>query len=356
MELRLTIPDPNETRWISFSPNEEWLAYITGVVQDGHPVTIHLLSKQGKEIASIPDQSKVLTPIEVGSPVGAWASAYWVDNDLILAHLINSTEDDSTRKLMVIVNPFTSEWQQDMFSILPNRDMFSGIAFSPDLTRALYVAEASEANRLTSLILWDMEKQDLIWEQREFEGTSLLLGRDKWNGPVAWSPDSSVVAYTGPENPQANVAPIDQQGVYLLNRQGSDARRITNFFGQYESFSTMGLSWSPNGRYPAFDVSQVKQVGSDASESIYVYDTAINRFILQCPLYGETFYSPSYQLTWSPDSRYIAYSASYYGGQGADTRQPRPLVVIDLDSGSVFQLAEFGLVVGWVNSFPWIEK
>ena len=160
--------------------------------------------------------------------------------------------------------------------------------------------------------------------------------------------------YSGPENPGVEVMPISQQGVYLLSRQGSENRLITNFFGQYEGFSAKGLSWSPEGRYLAFDVSLVKQVGLGARESIYIYDTLVNEFIMRCPIYGETFYSPSSSLIWSPDSRYIAYSTSYYTGERAN--QPRPLVIIDVHTGSVFQLADFGLVVGWVDSFPWIEK
>ena len=76
---------------------------------------------------------------------------------------------------------------------------------------------------------------------------------------------------------------------------------------------------------------------------LYIYNTTVSEVMEVCPVYGDIFGN----LIWSPDSRYIAYTA-----EQEERALPNPLVVVDLLTGSVYEVAkDASLIGGWSDKF-----
>lgn len=95
------------------------------------------------------------------------------------------------------------------------------------------------------------------------------------------------------------------------------------------------MRWSPDGQYIALLV----WAGEDTGESILIYDFVAEKYISRCPIPRSDDTTPN--LIWSPDNKYLAYAGLDY-----------PLIIMDVQSGELFQLAENARAVGWSDKFP----
>lgn len=112
------------------------------------------------------------------------------------------------------------------------------------------------------------------------------------------------------------------EGIYTVNSDGSDCKQI--FASGYSSYPT----WSPNGKWIAF---------ADGDDSnVFVMDEN-GKQIRQLTFHQGEGISVSY-LTWSPDSRQLAYCLHEYVHENHEEQ----IYVVDLGSGGAKQLTYNG--------------
>lgn len=340
-----------------FSPSGQWLAYSTGSPFLGVPQTLILISGNGQRISTVPPTDE-LVPLETGSYMGTWGDMVWVNDETILVYILQPLEDLPTypHYIKALLNPFTGEWQQPSLEDL-DRQPDGALSFSPDLTRVLFVSEVEDH---PGIKLWDLTRQGELWQDSgDTKDTHFALSDQAWMGAAAWTPDSAWVAFTAVENRgEHNWPAVAAQGIYLLNRDGSQGHFITDYYKRYDGrrFTTGDLSWSPDGRYLAMSVFVGGYPNLDRSftrqNRLYLYDSVDDKLTDLCWLLGDTpgAHSATRSLVWSPDSQYIAYAG--YSSDPSDAENPSALIVINIYTGEVTAvLKEAVLLGGWSAHF-----
>lgn len=339
-----------------FSPSGQWLAYSTGSPFEGVPQTLTLVSNDGQRVSTTPSTSE-LVPLEAGSYTGTWGDLVWINDETILVYILQPLEDlpTSPRYIKALLNPFTGEWDQSFLERLDRRSD-GAILFSPDMTRVLFV---SEVESLSVVTLWDLDRQEELWQNWEdTRDTHFFLSDQAWLGGAAWAPGSDRVAFTAVENRSEHGWPaVSAQGVYLLEREGRQGHFITDFYKRYgRHFTTNDLSWSPDGRYLAMSVFVGGYADLDRSftplNRLYLYDSVDDRLIDLCWLLGDTpgTHSATRTLVWSPDGQYIAYAG--YSSTSFDEETQSGLVIVNIYTGQVAGiLKEAVLLGGWSGYF-----
>jgi WD40 repeat protein len=336
-----------------FSPNGQWLAYSTGSPFEGVTQTLSLISSNGQEIHTTPATGE-LVPLETGSYTGTWGGMIWINDETILIYILQTLEDlpGYPHYIKALVNPFTGEWQQFFLESL-DRQPDNAVLFSPDMTKALYV---SEVGGLATVKLWDSTKQEVLWQNIEDTlDTHFVLSDQAWIGAAAWTPDSNWIALTAVENRNDhNWRSVDAQGVYLLDRNGQRGKFITDYYQRFgRSFTASDLSWSPDSRFLAMSVTVA---GSDADapsiRRLFVYDLEADELTDFCWFIGDTpgAHSATGSLIWSPDSQYIAYAG--YSSNPFDEETPSALVVINIYTGELAAIVDEAVLLGgWSAHF-----
>jgi tricorn protease len=110
---------------------------------------------------------------------------------------------------------------------------------------------------------------------------------------AAWSPDGKNIAYISDESGEYNVYIIDQSGQ-------EEAIKLTDFKDGYRHT----IRWSPDSKKLAF---------TDHTLSLNILDVESKNLIVADKAYYENIdvsldVKPIYDFSWSPDSRFIAYS------------------------------------------------
>lgn len=314
---------------VGVSPGGEWFGYFTQSSLPEKKTTAHLISSAREAISvTLP----ILPALPTSSMGYDWFPVDWVNSENLL---VAGGVAMGGATNIALFNPFTGTWNQSPLDSLPDHRTESGAAFSPDLTRALYVIEYNEG-----LVLWDVENQQELWRERLSSPYSSVPGL----APMDWSMDSSVLAFP--------LLSDDGQTerLYIIGRDGDQAWLIRPNVPKNSSY---GFSWSPDGSYLAF----VAPLASDPEHiGIIIYNRVENTATDLCPLSeGENPISKletNGRLVWSPDSRYLVY------GMGQDVNgEDNRVVMLDIFSGEMTVLKEGpGItMVGWSGVDSWVE-
>jgi tricorn protease len=110
---------------------------------------------------------------------------------------------------------------------------------------------------------------------------------------AVWSPDGKLIAWIGDEDGEYNIYIQDQKGE-------KPAQKLTDFADGYRHT----LRWSPDNKKLAF---------TDQELTLYYIDIATTKITRVDKAYFENIdvsldVKPIYDFTWSPDSRFLAYS------------------------------------------------
>jgi dipeptidyl aminopeptidase/acylaminoacyl peptidase len=334
---------------IGFSPDGEWFAYYVGSISKGNSYKLHLISASGDEITTIPERKSVST--QDNSLAGSWGEAHWITSEYIGVKVFDPDAIHTNKMVFGILNVFSGKWNEIVLKNLPDHDPtphYPGTwAFSSDFKRVLYVSlqRQDDGSADVSLVLWDIDNQVELWRDAQFFDSSFAFGYQD----AAWSPDGAMLAFGGAEHlGDPAVRQLDQQGVYLLDRDGARLRLITNFLPTYETFTSYGFSWSLDGRYLAFMVLGRVSSDKEVTDRLYLYDTVTTQVMLLCQRQvasGRWHDGP----VWSPDGRYLAYADSKLAPPDGEMRLLR---VIDLCTGETLILAEdISFIGGWSNGW-----
>jgi len=335
---------------VGFSPDGKWFAYYTGSADKGHLYKLHLVSASGEEIVTVPEYE--IVPIQAGSFAGTWGGINWITDDYIKVGAFKPEAVHTNRYVFSILDAFTGKWHHSVLERLPAHDPdphYPGTwAFSPDFKRVLSVSrqKQDDGTSIISLVLQDIENQVELWRDNRFYDSRFAFGTSR---EAAWSADGSVLAFGGAEVPESlSLHQLDQQGVYVLDREGVQLRLITNFSASYKTFYSYSLSWSPSGRYLAFWVRGSVTSEMEQTDDLYLYDAKNDCVIRLCRFQVTSSFWHDNPPIWSPDSRYLAYV-----DQQVFPRETRLLKVIDIYTGEVVSLAEdISSLGGWSGVWP----
>jgi len=318
---KLPLSEEEKYSAFGFSPSGEWFAYSPIEYSPANQIIfespeIVLLSANGERIEHTFSVKRFEDELPIEFHFAGFSGySHWINNTTIYAALYSVTSsspshiDDTSFK---VLDPFAGIWREDLLEGLPDGTNWSPKGISPDLTRMLYIDDG--------LVLRDLEKGIDIWHDKDlFAGFGVLM---------FWSPDSNTVAY-------ANLfdSPEDRT-VVLISRDGM-AKSIMGTSLPLSGLLVDDLRWSPDGRYIALLVWE----GKDKGESILIYDFVAEKYISRCPIPRSEDTKPN--IIWSPDNKYLAYAGLDY-----------PLIIMDVQSGELFQLAENARAVGWSDKFP----
>ncbi len=143
-----------------------------------------------------------------------------------------------------------------------------------------------------------------------------------------WSPDGRQIAFVSVSNPSPQET---RNNLYVMDSNGDDVRLLTNA-GYYISVLEVSLTWSPDGRFIAFNPTrQVSDFG------IYVMNADGSN---EQPLIAGSYLDP----VWSPNGEDMAFIG------GGDIYH-HPLFLMELESG---QLQELTGLSGTPSSITWL--
>jgi hypothetical protein len=327
---KLPVAEEQKYSTFGFSPDGNWFAFspieyspTDEIIFD--PAKIILFSAEGEmRETTLSIQDFVNEPPVGFRLVGFSGYSYWINNTTIYAALYASTwtpnSTGTNDDLPKVMDPFAGVWREDLLKDIPEDAKSLQKGISPDLTRILY-------EDIGDIVLKNLENGNDIWRDRELH-TSVF-------GPLMfWSPDSETVVFAN-----QFVSPEDR-AVILISRDGG----IKSIIGPSLSLSELlveDVQWSPDGH----SLAVLAWEGEGKGDAVYIYDVAAERFISRCPIANSM--DMHAKIIWSPDNKYLAYSALEY-----------PLTIMEVQSGEIFQLADNARAVGWSEKFPviWTER
>lgn len=330
----LPIPGKHGEDWqsslIGFSPDGEWLAYRPYKENDYSQLSF-LSSKEEIKITPV-NYKKLLSFSDWQGLVFSGFSSYtWVNAQLLHAEVWYREDAESK---------FDHQFEGiiDRTSGKWVESLFldlPGSEYKSSFKRPLDVVYSPDL----SLVLFPPTNLGyglMLWD---LANKKELIFDKVWGGGggpwiglyAAWAPDSSKVAYIR----LSQSSSIDN--LVILDRNGQQAKTHSPI--QTIAGFTYFLSWSPNSRYLAFSL--LRSENPLGTETLLVYDSESQEIFFQCLLnidmnrYRETTYY------WSPDSRFLAYSMA----------MTQPINIIDIQTGRIEVLPVIGMPFGWSDKF-----
>lgn len=170
---------------------------------------------------------------------------------------------------------------------------------------------------------------------------------------AAWSPDGALVAAVVP------VENGDTAGAELViaDPVTKESRQVTDFLAtvgpvRIGGIGTGGVSWSPDSRYVAFWAAAL--TGDDPEidvlpASLYIYDHETGETRHYCGVTVEDITPEPPRLVWSPDGTKVAFA-----GNPPDDLRGSLLLALDIESGVFTELTEgMSNLLGRPNILAW---
>ncbi len=161
--------------------------------------------------------------------------------------------------------------------------------------------------------------------------------------PIAdWTLDGSQVAVVG--NATANTqSPRKGDDIFSISQSGqvNQLTHLADHYGQYLTISSTGISWSPDSRYIAFWL-----IYAAPQWQLAVYDTVSQKttnFCISNNTNSHLSFRPLPAPIWSPDSKQIMVENRY-------NQTDNHVVILDVTQKTAFQVAEDMYPLGWVVS------
>ena len=214
------------------------------------------------------------------SPDGKLIAYFGEGNDFFIDLYLADAETGHT--IRRLVKSTTSSNYESL------RFVYSSGTFSPD---GRYFAIAVKHNDWDDLVLFDVK--------RDREAARLRIPLNGINNP-SWSPDGTQLVFTGYDGGLADL--------YIINRDGSDLRRLTN-----DKYADLLPSWSPDGKTIAFATDRGPNTDfatlAKGNLRIALYHLESG----QIEVLNHMDYGKNVDPVWSPDGRSLAFTSDRTG-------------------------------------------
>jgi Tol biopolymer transport system component len=294
--VQLLAADSIQKVRLKWSDDHQWLHYVAYQYPDGvRWQTLFVINQEGTIIKQLIGPYRELT-------------SEWQDNNHILAGVT-----DAPRTMP----PWGRTWfrinVQTGISVSLGLDAYPRATFTPFAEPRLVEApngtkgstmSVEQARLAESRLVEAPNGQWAVLSQPEGDTRVFYLLDAEGNtvAPIYQQPADIFTKYTkwSPDGRWFIFAPLENKDdydgdLYLYNPRDLSTRRLTTYEERDEAFSMMGFSWSPNGEWLRFEISDAEGIKICI---MHFGDTPD----LRCFLVGSTA-----QHTWSSDSRFIAF-------------------------------------------------
>ncbi|MGH9589131.1 MAG: prolyl oligopeptidase family serine peptidase, partial [Terracidiphilus sp.] len=194
-----------------------------------------------------------------------------------------------------------------MLRALPRGIQIDEVAVSPDGKRVAWTEDAREDEEILLAPIGNLAKSQTV--------TAAQPGQNCDDGAVAWSPDSSQIAFLSDCASRSG-----QDDLYISRLDGQPARRLTQLHGFVHA-----PAFSPNGKFIAFLYvpGSMRPAGALAAQApntgvIGEGHSEVQRIAIiwtdapatAAPSLVSPEYLHAFEFDWSPDSRSLAYIAA----------------------------------------------
>jgi hypothetical protein len=312
--------DNREFRGFDVSPNRKWLAYTQEKWLDAGILDRMLV------IATADGHEQQNIPVPAGLMVDEW-----LNNDYIV--LSPTQWDGETINPITLLNPFTGQQQvlspdyPDMYNfgfLLWGNYGSTRTIYDPTLECVLYpmFGTGDPSSAFDGIVLWDIGAKKVLAELPTMDG----YGKDP-----QWSPNGEQVVIV-----TMNGSGLDE--FISISRDGN-IRRLSSIADGYDSLILNHYSWSPDGDYIAFLMSNSsKRPFTD--EQFAILDTQTGHVTNYCHL-GD--YSSFSTPVWSPDGKQVV-----IGSYVDDLEHVHSVILVDIGQGWAAQITESLTPVGWM--------
>lgn len=288
-----------ETRVLHIIDDRNYSPQKLLVVEDTDPATFTIINASGEFLDSVRWQAEWTS-----------VSSLTQDDRLIVERKTGHSED--TGIAFVTFSGQTTYFTDFPSALVVNESNSlsntTGFYVSPDGQFVVYDAFFEAENKLTSqrgLALADISSKREVWRTRE----NYIWG-EFWSHPH-WSPDGTQFAYVNQDHNYLYHEDFDIE-IAMVDRSGQE-RIVTDFNVAGATFRFPDwLYWSPDGNKIAFWMRDVtyeidrSNVPEDRlGVALHIYDLSMNTVYDLCV--DERLSSA---LTWSPDSRALAYGST----------------------------------------------
>lgn len=218
---------------------------------------------------------------------------------------------------------------------ISERALVEQVAVSPDGQWIAYVSDQFSGQNWGSLYVVPVDGSALpLRLSRQIHNNGVTNNRPVQS--FQWSPDSTRLVYSSNQD-----APVDSffaNEIFLVNRDGSNERKINGTIRDPAIVEITNPQWSPDGRFIVQEVSSYSYGIRQNTHGLNIYDTTITTpnsrrlFVPRVP--SETTIIRN--VRWSPDSRRISYMADQ---QIANVYR---VYTIDVVNGDNTQVSEYG--------------
>lgn len=270
--VQLLAADSMEKRGLKWSDDHQWLHYVAWQYPDGvRWQTLFVINQEGTVVKQLAGPHRELV-------------FEWQDVNHILAGVT-----DAPRTMP----PWGRTWfrinVQTGISVSLGVDVYPQATFTP-LAEPRLVEAPNGQWAVLSQAEGDTRVFYLLDAERNPVASIYQQPADITTEHTMWSQDGRWFIFAPLENKD------DVYGdLYLYNPRDLSTRRLTTYEERDEAFLMRGFSWSPNGEWLRFEISDAEGIKICI---MHFGDTPD----LRCFLVGSTA-----QLTWSSDSRFIAF-------------------------------------------------
>jgi WD40 repeat protein len=237
-----------------------------------------------------------------------------------------------SNSIQALIDYSTGRWANNYLLKLPGWNPTDQVFFSHNMAYAFYPVHE---NRKIYYAIYDVGNKTILWQTKVILDSSIFK-MDAIHNQAAWSPNNQFIAFVSAEH--SRYQGEKKRGVYVLSFWNERPKLITNFASEHDRFESYQLTWSPDNKYLAFILSVSD--GPESEHTLFIYDVEREAFKLKCQVPKiEPYFA---KIFWAPDSNKVALSHRSLRSTYS---------IIEIGSGNIYEYADVVTLLGWSDRF-----
>ncbi len=271
-----------------------------------------------------------------------WYSFEWFDDENLLIEDLGEKNNP-----FILFSPFTQEQSILEAYFAKDTDIFSDTDLIYYWGFYMYHKNVHDPHLTRTLYPSSNADYDPVVVLRDLVSGEDLAAFPTYAGfgvSPKWSPDGEKIAIGLNTNTSAKIDGVNAYEIFVIGRDG-EILLSTNLTALSKTIYTSYLSWSPDSRYIAFRYT----TDSDINENLElaVLDTSTNQITNYCITNNidDLFFGSSYDSApiWSPDSEFLLIETL------EPETQARNTLIVDIGNGQAYLVRTGFAPIGWMK-------